>query len=88
MNVHIVDDMNSLATLNALRDEILARRQEFRDRGIQIVEFGVDLAANRVRVGVKGLTQSSAAYLITEFGADQIYVFEGGQYAPAPRERG
>lgn len=79
--------MNSLATLNAVRDEILARRQHFLDRGIRIVEFGVDGAANRVRVGVKGLTDSSAAYLIAEFGAERIYVFEGGEYAPT-RARG
>ena len=83
VTVHIVDGMkSSLATLNTVQGEILARRQQLMDRGIQIVEFGVDVAANRVRVGVKGHTQGSAAYLSAEFGADRIYVFEGGEYQP------
>lgn len=83
VNVHIVDGMkNSLATLESVRDEILARRQALMARGINVVELGVHVTANRVRVGVKGLTDGAAAYLAAEFGADRILVFEGGEYAP------
>ncbi len=81
-NVRIVDGMkNSVATLESVRDEILARRPALFARGIQVVELGVHVTANRVRVGVKGLTDGTAAYLATEFGADRILVFEGSEYA-------
>lgn len=64
VNVHIVDGMkNSLATLESVRDEILARRQALLARDIRVVEFGVHVTANRVRVGVKGLTEGAAAHL-------------------------
>lgn len=88
VNVHIVDGMkNSLATLESVRDEILARRQALLARDIRVVEFGVHVTANRVRVGVKGLTEGAAAYLTAEFGVDRILVFEGGEYAPSPSGR-
>jgi hypothetical protein len=81
--IHIVSGMkNTLATLQSVRNEILARRKEFSARDIKIVELGVHVRANRVRVGVKGLTAAAAASLIAEFGADRIVVFEGGEYAP------
>jgi len=83
LNVHIVDGMkNNLATLESVRDEILARRPALLARGIKVVELGVHVTANRVRVGVKDLTDGAAAYLAAEFGADRILVFEGGEYAP------
>ena len=82
-NVRIVDGMkNSAGALESVRDEILARRPALVARGIQVVELGVHVTANRVRVGVKGLTDGTAAYLATEFGADRILVFEGSEYAP------
>jgi hypothetical protein len=81
--IHMVTGMrNTLATLEGVRSQILARRNELLARGIKIVEFGVHVTANRVRVGVKGLTADAAASLIAEFGADRILVFEGGEYIP------
>lgn len=72
---------NSLSTLKQVQGQILARHQELVSRGIRIVEFGVDVTRNRVRVGVKGLTPAAAAYLTAEFASDLIYVFEGGEYS-------
>jgi len=88
VNVHIVDGVkNSLATLESVRDEILARRQALLARGIKVVELGVHVTANRVRVGVKGLTDGAAADLAAEFGTDRILVFESGEYAPTQSGR-
>lgn len=83
VSVHVIDGLtNNLVTLESVRDAILAGHQSLQARGINVVEFGVHTTANRVRVGVNGLTPDAAAYLNAEFGADRLLVFEGGEFAP------
>ena len=80
--VRVVEGLRfSHAVLEQLRDEILARQAELRSRGINITEFGVDDRANRVRVGIKGLTPQMAKLVALEFGADMLNIIEGGEWA-------
>jgi hypothetical protein len=80
--VRVVEGLRfSHAILEHLRDEILARHAQLRSRGINITEFGVDERANRVRVGIKGLTPQMADLVALEFGADMINIVEGGEWA-------
>lgn len=80
--VRVVEGLRfSHAVLEHLRDEILARHTQLRSRGINITEFGVDERANRVRVGIKGLTPQMADLVALEFGADMINIVEGGEWA-------
>jgi hypothetical protein len=79
--VRVVEGMTfSHAVLEHVRDEILARHAELRSRGINITEFGVDERANRVRVGIKGLTPQMADLVALEFGADMLNIVEGGEW--------
>jgi hypothetical protein len=79
--VRVVEGMTfSHAVLEHIRDEILARHAELRSRGINITEFGVDERANRVRVGIKGLTPQMADLVALEFGADMLNIVEGGEW--------
>ncbi len=81
--VRIVPGMkNSLLTLEAVFARVKARAQELLDHGVPLVQFGVHTPANRVRVGVEGLTPEIAESLRREFGPDQIEVFEGQRYQP------
>ena len=52
-----------------------ARAQELLDDGVPLVQFGVHIPANRVRIGLEGLTPEIAESLRREFGPDQIEVF-------------
>ena len=81
--VRIVAGMkNNLASLESLFERIRARAQELQDHGIPLVEFGVHIPANRVRLGVEGLTPAIAESLRREFGSDQVEVFEGSRWEP------
>lgn len=81
--VRVVPGMlNSLASLEGLFARIRERAQELHDSGVPLVQFGVHIPANRVRLGVEGLTPEIAESLRSEFGADQVEVFAGGRYEP------
>jgi hypothetical protein len=83
INVYVVSGLKySLATLESLRDELLAQHQTLAARGIRLVEFGIDVRSNKVRVGVNRLDASKTAYLNAHFGRDRIEVFEGGEWEP------
>jgi len=87
VKVHLISGLKwSLATLESLRDELLAQRQALAVRGINLVEFGVDVRSNRVRVGVTRLDPSTSAYLKARFGEDRIAIFEGGEWEPTVGE--
>jgi len=68
---------NTLATLESVRDQISARQREISAQGVNLTEWGPDIVANRVRIGVHGLTPKISADLAREFGADRILVVEG-----------
>ena len=51
---------NSLASLETLFARIRGRAQELYDSGVPLVQFGVHIPANRVRLGVEGLTRRSS----------------------------
>jgi hypothetical protein len=81
--VRVVAGMkNSLASLESLFARIKGRAQELHDSGVPLVEFGVHIPANRIRLGVEGLTPEIADLLLREFGSDQVEVFAGGRYRP------
>jgi hypothetical protein len=71
---------NSLASLETLFARVRVEAEEVRKRGIPIVSYGVHIPANRVRLGVEGLTPEIAESLRREFGADQVEVTVGGRY--------
>jgi len=73
---------NSLVSLETVFARVKARAQELLDQGVSLVQFGVHIPANRVRVGVEGLTPEIADSLRREFGSDQIEVFEGQRFQP------
>jgi hypothetical protein len=81
--VRVVPGMkNSLASLENLFARVRVDADEVRQRGIALVSYGVHIPANRVRLGVEGLTPESAESLRREFGPDQVEVNEGGRYQP------
>jgi hypothetical protein len=67
----------NLATLERVRDQITARQRELAAAGVNLTQWGADIVANRVRIGVHGLTPKISADLAQEFGADRILVVEG-----------
>ena len=73
---------NSLLSLEAVFARVRARAEEFHRDGIVLVQFGVDILANRVGLGVEGLTPEIAAALRREFGPDRVKVFEGQRFRP------
>ena len=82
--VRVVPGMkNSLASLDAVFARVRARAQELQVEGVMLVQFGVDILANRVGLGVEGLTPETADSLRREFGPDHVKVFEGQRYQPA-----
>jgi hypothetical protein len=78
LTVRLVSGLNnSLATLERVRDQITARQRELAAAGVNLTGWGADIIANRVRIGVHGLTPKISADLAQEFGADRILVVEG-----------
>jgi hypothetical protein len=49
---------------------------------VTLVQFGVHVPANRVRLGVERLTPEITELLMREFGRDQVQVFEGQRFQP------
>jgi hypothetical protein len=81
--VRVVPGMkNSLISLEAVFGRVRARAQELLDDGVPLVQFGVHIPANRVRLGVERLTPEIADSLRREFGPDQVEVFEGQRFQP------
>jgi hypothetical protein len=81
--VRIVAGMtNTLASLESLFTQIKGRAQDLIDGGVPLVSFGVHIPANRVRLGVEGLTPEIAELLRREFGPDQVEVRADGRYRP------
>jgi hypothetical protein len=77
----VAEQQNSLATLEQLRDQITASREAFAALGITIVEWGVDIRVNRVRVGLLDPTPAATALLTQKFGADRISVVKGHPFS-------
>jgi hypothetical protein len=81
IGVRVIAGMkNSLASLEDLFARVRGRADELRQQGTSLVQFGVHIPANRVRLGVEGLTPEIAESLRSEFGRDQIDVFEGQRF--------
>jgi hypothetical protein len=79
--VRVVAGMkNSLASLESLFARVRVEAEEIRNRGIALVSYGVHIPANRVRLGVEGLTPEIVESLRREFGPDQVEVTVGGHY--------
>jgi hypothetical protein len=83
IGVRVVAGMkNSLASLENLFARVRVEAEELRDRGIPLVSYGVHIPANRVRLGVEGLTPELDELLRREFGPDQVEVREGQRFQP------
>jgi len=81
--VRVVPGMkNSVASLESVFARVKERYQELHDRGVTLVQFGVHVPANRVRLGVERLTPEITELLMREFGRDQVQVFEGQRFQP------
>jgi hypothetical protein len=75
---------NSLAELRELVNLIGARQEDLATRGIQLSNWGIDTRANCVTIGVANLTPETHAYLVREFGPDQVKVTEGQRFCAKP----
>jgi hypothetical protein len=73
---------NSIASLESVFARVKERYQELNGRGVTLVQFGVHVPANRVRLGVERLTPEITELLMREFGRDQVQVFEGQRFRP------
>jgi hypothetical protein len=79
--VRVVAGMkNSLASLESLFARVRAEADVVRKRGIPLISYGVHIPANRLRLGVDGLTPDIAESLRREFGPDQVEVRADGPY--------
>lgn len=70
----------SLAALNQLRDEITRDHDALVAAGVTLVEWGVDIRANNVRIGVLTLTPDIEATLESRYGTERISVTRGQLY--------
>jgi hypothetical protein len=87
--VRIISGMtNSYADLRALQAQVDARRSEFRVRGIELANSSVDIRANRLSLGVIGVTTQQRDFLEAEFGADRVLVAEGQRFTVASESPG
>lgn len=80
-----IGDKNTLASLEHLRDMITARRADLTARGIELVQWGVDIPNNRTLLGVKGLTPATKGALEREFGPAQVEVTNSAGWSLASR---
>jgi hypothetical protein len=72
---------NSLQDLEAVRDAIFQRMQA-PEPHVRVLELGVDVRANCVRVGIAPFTPEAAANFEREFGTGKTCVVKGGYYQP------
>lgn len=75
-NVTFRPAKNSLRSLLDVTDRITQDRGNLEAQGIRVLVWGIDDQANRVVIGVNGLTPDSAAQLSNRYGADRITVRE------------
>ena len=79
--VRIVPDRrHSLKELEVTRDQVNARRLELEGLGISVVRLGIDLRANKVRIGLPDPSAEATAVLIREFGAGRVVVVRDGGF--------
>jgi hypothetical protein len=78
----VAGNKNNLASLETLFGRIRARAQDLLGEGVPLVQFGVHVPANRVHLGIEGLTPEIAESLRREFGPDQVEVAESGRFEP------
>lgn len=74
----VADRRNSLYDLEALRDHLLARLRAG-DLPVTVLELGVNIVGNCVRVGIDPLSDDSVALLRREFG-DALCVVQGQMF--------
>ncbi len=85
IEVRVVTGMtNSLAVLERLHEQVRARNDDFKARGI-VLGWGIDVRANRLRLEVVDLTAEKVAFLTTAFGAAQVQLVQGGFFAPSTK---
>ena len=61
--VRVVPGMrNSVASLDAVFARVKARANGLQEEGVMLVQFGVNILANRVGLGVEGLTPRSQSH--------------------------
>jgi hypothetical protein len=65
---------NSLQDLERAMREVTARRGDLVAMGLHVSQIGIDVVANRVRVGVAGL----GAHVASDFDADLIEFVDAG----------
>jgi hypothetical protein len=75
---------NSLIGLERLRDQI-TRDRTIREGGIELTQVGPDVMANKVAIGVNGLTPEIVAVLKSRFGAAKVTVFENAGWRTTSR---
>jgi hypothetical protein len=68
ISYEIRDVEYSMAQLEAIQDKVTSASESLSKSGTRIVSVGLDAAANRVVVGVQGLTDDSTSALSSEFG--------------------
>lgn len=78
---------NTIASLEAVHEEITARSDELVARGIELREWGVDVWANKTRIGVEALTPDEKQFLEREFGLGRVEAYERGKWGTASRSR-
>ena len=71
---------NSLDDLEAVRDRVHARMRAG-DLPVRVLELGVNILGNCVRVGIDPLSEDSIALLTREFG-DALCVVQGQMFGP------
>ena len=65
----------------------MQRSSALAKQGVFITRFSIRVTSNRIGIGVKGVTAEAAQFLINEFGADGIGVFEVRSFVRQQRSR-
>ena len=76
----IADRQHGLASLEELQRRVTASAQRLRADGIELVEWGIDIRANRLRLGVEDLSSDVIARLEAEFDRTAVRIVRGQRF--------
>jgi hypothetical protein len=73
---------NGLEDLEVLHERVRMERADIERDGVAVLSSGVDILANRLRIGVREMDPDKVSYLEARYGRGRIRVEEAGFFRP------
>jgi hypothetical protein len=73
---------NGLEELEALHKRVRMERADIERHGVEVLSSGVDIVANRLRIGVRDIDPDKVSYLEARYGSGRIRVEEARFFRP------